>query len=771
MLKFRSRPSKPHPGHRSGPGASLALRWQAYWQGTSPCAFLRRAVLVGLLAALVVFSFSRLNKNLLISFDLLTDHTGPFQVYHADADGVFNERDNFTRYTEGNAWSRQSLELKTIREFAVLRLDPVTQPGRLSLGRLDISSRWGQVHFQGPTLQTAMHNVHDLRIEAVAPDVLRLKATGADPYFHLNIPAELLEPSPLVQLPRALFAGLLFGMLWWLLDQGSHRLKRHNPAIQARCVHAWRRGWMLPVVTCLALTFVAQKRVDNYPVLGDGVQNLLMAVNVFKHDTLSLDNHDHPRPTNFREPLPSLLMGLHLKLFAPEAVNQPFIAFRSGDYTRTAKLINLAWMFAGLLGVWLTVLRARHNNLIGLIATALVFQFFFHGAESINTLYTELATATLIIWCSYALLRAVQQQSLRWFLVSGSLLGLLTLTKAAFLYIGAASIGLMLFVLWRDTHKQRSDFKRVLQCAALMATGFALVLAPWVARNELQFDDARVNSRGELILWGRALLNNMSNEEVMGLLYDQAPTIYKRLVAGTSLAASEGDYERGGRWQRLNRYQSTFWESDRAAAYMGTPDQAVSFHFKAGAEAKRRLDELVRQGHPDPDLALGMQLKREALQMIAARPLRHLFMTAPFFWHGFWSLKPSELPWVSVATQDALIELLNLAAGAALIGVLVRGLWTVNVPRVALTVLPVGMMFFYAFFTHNIHRYTTPTHPMMLLVLVLVISGLYRRFMPQSMPPPEQAAMADPAAGVQLHRLGRTARAARPDNQGENPAA
>ncbi len=75
-----------------------------------------------------------------------------------------------------------------------------------------------------------------------------------------------------------------------------------------------------------------------------------------------------------------------------------------------------------------------------------------------------------------------------------------------------------------------------------MGLGFMLVLAPWVARNEIQFDSARVNSRGELILWGRAILNNMSNDEVLGLLYDQAPTLYKRAVAGTRLAEHEGDY-------------------------------------------------------------------------------------------------------------------------------------------------------------------------------------------------------------------------------------
>jgi hypothetical protein len=87
------------------------------------------------------------------------------------------------------------------------------------------------------------------------------------------------------------------------------------------------------------------------------------------------------------------------------------------------------------------------------------------------------------------------------------------------------------------------------------------------------------------------------------------------------------------------------------------------------------------------------------------------------------------LLFVLVATQDAVVEVINLLAGICLIGVFLRGLWTVNVPRVALTVLPVGMMAFYAFLTHNIHRYSTPTHPMMLLVLVLVARGLGQRLL------------------------------------------
>jgi hypothetical protein len=726
----RARADQPRPGGRTPEEARLSSRRTGPPADPAVAAFVRRALLVGLLVALTVFAFARLNKTLLVSFDMMPDHTGPFHIYHAGPDGVFSDRNSLTRYAQGNAWHTQAVKIETVRALGMLRLDPMTRAGKVTLGSVNISSDWGRLHLQGPALQAAMLRPNDLQTEAVEPGLLKMTATGNSPYFHLQLPKSLLEPSPFVQVPRAVLAGLVAGCLWWLLEHATHRLRLARPPLHARLTNALHRGWTVPMVACLGLTVMAQSRLDNYPILGDGVQNLLMAVNVFKHNTLSLDNNqDTPRPTNFREPLPSLLAGIHLKLFAPEARGQAFSAFQAGALTHTVKLVNLGWVFAGLLGVWMTAQRAGRNNFVGLIASLLAYHFFFKAPESVNTMYTELATASLMVWCSYALLRATQQQALGWFFASGILLGLLTLTKAAFFYIGFASIGLLLLVLWFDKNKKRSGLSRVVQSAAVMGLGFVLVLAPWVVRNEIQFDSARVNSRGELILWGRAILNSMSNEEVLGLIYDQAPTLYKRAVAGTALAARDGDFERGGRWQRLNRYHSSFWESDRMAAYAGEPEKAISFHFKSGAEANKRVRELTLQGHPNPDLAVGQQMKREAWQMIRAQPLRHLLMTAPFFWHGFWSMKSIELPLVSVATQDAVVEVINLLAGICLIGVFLRGLWTVNVPRVALTVLPVGMMAFYAFLTHNIHRYSTPTHPMMLLVLVLVARGLGQRLL------------------------------------------
>mgnify|MGYP006194517359 CR=1 FL=1 len=49
-------------------------------------------------------------------------------------------------------------------------------------------------------------------------------------------------------------------------------------------------------------------------------------------------------------------------------------------------------------------------------------------------------------------------------------------------------------------------------------------------------------------------------------------------------------------------------------------------------------------GHPYPDQAVGDEMKGEAMAMLKARPWRHVAMTVPFLWHGFWSFKKVEVP-------------------------------------------------------------------------------------------------------------------------------
>jgi hypothetical protein len=104
-------------------------------------------------------------------------------------------------------------------------------------------------------------------------------------------------------------------------------------------------------------------------------------------------------------------------------------------------------------------------------------------------------------------------------------------------------------------------------------------------------------------------------------------------------------------------------------------------------------------------------------------------MTLPFFWHGFWGLKKVEIPLVSLATQDAIVEVLNLLAGLALLTAFFVGLLRRRPDLLALTVLPFGLMSFYAFVSHSIPRYMSPAHPIMLILLVATSVALGGRML------------------------------------------
>jgi hypothetical protein len=587
--------------HQSRPNGPLG--WKISHAGVL------RTLAVALLGLLLAFGHARLSRDLQITFDLRVERPGPYQLYLADDAGHFSERLNFTRYTRaGGEWQRHVVDIQTLRKVTQMRLDPTTVPGRVELGTIGLASRWGAVQLKGPSFQQRLHSREGLDIVAVEDGVIRMQASGADPHLVFRLPREVVAPSSRQIWPSALLFALAAGLLWLVAEQASRWLRQHQPRWHERLRTALARGWLLPTVVCLALTWKAADRISSDPIVGDGTQNLSIAVNLFKHGVFSLDNSPHPKPTNFREPLDPLLVALHLKLAAPEAVDRPLADFRSGALTRTVKLSNLLWVFGGLMAVWALSLRLGGNNLWGAIAAALSFQIFFHGGTYIDTLYTELSTATLMLWATYGLLRAVQKQSVVWFFGSGVLMGLLALGKASFAYIGAVAVPLLMLALLIARRPDRFSVPKVITWGLVMGLAFVLTLAPWLARNYVHFDNLRITERGGPVLWGRVHMNNMSNEEVLGLIHDHSPTLYRRAVAGTRLAEAPGDFERGGRWQRINRHLSTFWESDRRAAYEGKPENAISFHYHLAAQYHQRIFQKRDQGHPNPDQAVGDEM-------------------------------------------------------------------------------------------------------------------------------------------------------------------
>ena len=685
-----------------------------------------RTLLVLLLGLATYIALAHLHQSLDVDFEMRVDHSGPVEIYYDVPGSHFDPRLRETRRAAQDSWQRYSIAIRGYRAIQEVRIDPLTQPGRFEISEVRLSSRWAERRLQGEALRAALHPNAEVKALDTTPQGISFQSTGADPFLSVKIPKAFFQPDLGVVIPRGLLWGLKIAAVWLLLEVLVSHLARRQPALYARVRRSFVHGWALPLLLCAGLTYHSERNITDSPVLGDGIQNLLIATNLYKHGVFSHEGGANPQPTNFREPLPPMVAYAYLALFAPNhSEHLGFGHFRAGELTRFVKMSNLIWVFTGLLGVWLLTRRLTHSIAATLAATLLTYVFFFNAREYIDTFYTELTTATAIVWGSYLLYRGVKDQKTGHFLAGGAAMGLLALTKASSLYINLVALLLLVAVMLFARQRMQVSVGRIATWGLAMGLGLAVVVAPWMVRNHLQFDSMRISDRGGLILHGRATLNNMTNDEVIGLIYEKSPTIYRKLVDGTRFGQTERDeFERGGRWQRLNRGLSSFWKSDIEAIRAGRPDLAVSFHAEAGARYTILLNQLRVQGNHYPEEVVDGQRRDEAIRMLKERPVRHLFMTLPFFWHGFWGLKKVEIPLVSLATQDAIVEVLNLLAGLALLTAFFVGMLRRRPDLLALTVLPFGLMSFYAFVSHNIPRYMSPAHPIMLILLVAVVAAL-----------------------------------------------
>lgn len=695
-----------------------------------------RVILVGMMALFAFMVYSSFSKPVRLRFELWAEHSNPVDVYYALPSTGYNARLHIMQQGVAQQWWSYDFDIPTYRAVSEFRLDPLRARGEFRLRSLRLSDHRHDVTWGPEALQQHLLGTHEATLLDSSPDGLTFASQGRDPYLRFRMPdAFQATPHWRALLRPGTWLALQVMAVWGLLEGIVLLLRRHAPTWHARIRRGLTYGAITPVLVSAAFTWHAAGSVHNGPVLGDGIQNLLIAYNLVKHRTFSHIGASDPPPTDFREPLPPMVTALHLHLFVPQAKDQPFGQLRAGTLTRQVKLSNLYWVFAGLMGTWLLTGRLTGSHIVApLVASVLAYALFYHAPPQLNTLYTELQTAALLTLTSWALLRGIQEKTWRSFAVAGVCLGLLALTKASFLPIGIVGLTMLLAVLMLSSRKLAVPPGRAFGWISLTGLAAVLTVMPWIARNLVQFDSPRISDRGGLILHGRAVLNNMTDDEVIGLIYENSPSFYRKLVQGTKYSASPGnpEYMRGGRWQRLNRGESNFLESDREAILKGLPEQAISFHAWAGANYTILLNELKAQGNPYPEEVVDKRRRREAVEMMAERPWRHLYMSFPFFWHGFWGLHKTNVPFIDFDTQDLIVEILNLLGGLALIGSMAVGLLGRRPGLFAATILPFGLMAFYAFISHNIPRYMSPAHPAMMTMLVVTVAALLQRIRKRS---------------------------------------
>jgi len=443
---------------------------------------------------------------------------------------------------------------------------------------------------------------------------------------------------------------------------------------------------------------------------GDDRHNALMGLNLNYSGVISLNEvtDSDPDPSNYREPMPALSIATTATIYkiifgekiSPEEYNEV-------NTPRILKMGNVFWGILCLAAVWAVTKYIAKSFYLGLVTTLATYYMFVSKSIVIDTLYSELQAAALLMLASWALVYAVESAKSKFFAISGLFIGLLSLTKAPFFYI---VIGLFLLLVLVALIGRRKNFARNI---VITFFAFLITVSPWMIRNYVHFGKFEITQRGGLILMIRANYDLMTPEEIKGSIFYWAPgwirQEYLRKLLSWSFPSK--DFELGGRLQRLNRGIS---EINKEAERSGKPEDAISYYHKARAERIMLRKHYLELGAENPEHLADIALQQKAMQIITTNPLRHLFMTIPFTWRGIWDLSFNH---ISREWSDSI----NLLLFVVLVFAMPLMAWRTRNPKwLALIILPIAMLAFYAFFTHNIVRYSRPAYPSEIVSIFLL---------------------------------------------------
>jgi hypothetical protein len=466
--------------------------------------------------------------------------------------------------------------------------------------------------------------------------------------------------------------------------------------------------WIAGALAALVLAFSWSRMITDERIDGDDLQTLKMAVNLRYHGVASLDAEPPYTPSMYREPLPVVTTAIAIALADAVLGNAGSEAYLAGDRARLVKLQNLFWLALLCVSAFWATYLLTSSRLLGALAALLMNFDVIPLAEVglrpllVDTLMSEVSAAALLLAAGAFLVAAMRTRRVAHFAWAGLCFGMLALTKAAFLYVFVGFAVLFLAIAMIGVRKSPAIAR--LGPVAALAIAFAAVVVPWMGRNYVQLGEFQLAERGGVVLYLRALKNDMTPDEYRGAFYFWAPPPLQPAI-GRILGFSSSDLQRGGRLQRLNRKpEADFYRDDIAAWRNAKPEETITFIRRALAE-QLLLERLAAEGGESAQPADSV-LQQRAISMIAENPARHLATTPLFLWRGAFFALP------------------------VLLAALVYAVWRRDY-ALGVFVLPgLGTIMFFGLLTHFLPRYSTPVVPMEVVTVVVLawcaVSALWR---------------------------------------------
>lgn len=480
-------------------------------------------------------------------------------------------------------------------------------------------------------------------------------------------------------------------------------LERHWPAA------------LLVLVGCLVPLWIGQ--ITNEPINSDGRTNARMAVNLVHHGVISRDEDVATAPTMYREPLPAVSAALGVLIADGILGRASTPEYLRGERGRYLKFHHVPWKAAAVVGTYALILLLSSSHIAALIGAALI-----GTRPDLDTLNTELEAGALLVIGLALFVAGHRRANHALIAAAGVAFGLVALTKAAFLYVFIGFVAIVPFV-FESRNVRSAGFAlpaagygarlrgvgRSLPTVAILVAAFAAVTLPWMVRNYMHFGAFEISGRAGIVLYTRAMKNQMTAEEYWGSFYAWSPRRVRGIV-GRLMGFDESDLALGGPLQRFNRAEdSELAPLDEAAELSGRPEAALTFYRAARAERVRLVEQYSMTLPPEAaERAADDELKTRALRAFAAAPLKHLAMSIPFTWRGAGLFVP--------------------VLAAAFVLAWRRGDRTMLL--VALTAS--GYIVLHALLTHFEGRFAAPLKPLILAVGVVVAAEVGKALLVRS---------------------------------------
>jgi hypothetical protein len=449
--------------------------------------------------------------------------------------------------------------------------------------------------------------------------------------------------------------------------------------------------WIALAAVASVVLLSALRSINGATVDRDSAQSLLMSVNLAHQGVISLDEHPPYTPSNYREPVPIVLGAAAVRLEDLALGVAPAADYFAPERVKLLKYQNLLWLALLCVSVFWCIHIGTRSYYASLTGALLIGVLFSRGI--VNDFATETAATAVLLLASALLTEGLLTGRVGRCLAAGALFGLLVLIKASafYVFVGLAALLIAVGVIWRARINVGAWTRNI----GLMAAACLVVVVPWMLRNKIQLGALQIAQRAGVVLWVRALKDQMSPEEYAGTFYVWAPEKIQPLM-GRLLGFGPRDLARGGRLQHLNRSEkSDFAAADVAADLAGRPQEAISYYRRARAERVKLENQLEAAHTPNAGVVADELLQKQALKLIEAHPLRHLALTIPFLWRG---------------------AAIAFPVFVAAIGL---GLYRRRYDIVLLTLPSFGLMMLYALLTHFIPRYGVPLAGMALALLVI----------------------------------------------------